>query len=118
MNKLAKQITVFVVLGIGIAYLFFVYVRQNERIASCTRLHSQCLVTDINYLMLGGIDIRYTYWIDGKTTNVRWKESDTKLKELIKQIKVGDTLPLLYCKEYPNLNTPVVNGKYLHPLGW
>ena len=113
-----KQIILFILLGSLITYLFFFYVRQNERLATCTRLYSQCTITNIKYLMLGGIDVTYVYWVGGKTVSVKWKVSDAEIKPLVNQIKVGDTLSLLYCKEYPNLNTPIINSRYLNPSGW
>ena len=118
MSTLTKQIILFIVLGVLIVYILFAYTRQGERKSSCTRLYSKCTITEIKFLLLGGIDIKYTHWVEGRPISVKWKVSNAKVKELVNQIKVGDTLPLLYCKEYPTLNTPVVNGQYLKPSGW
>lgn len=118
MSTLSKQITLFIVLGCLVTYILFAFTRQNERMSSCTRLYSKCTITKINHLLLGSIDIEYLYFIEGNPVKYKSRLKNVKAKQLLSQIKVGDTLPLLYCQEYPNLNTPIIQGEYLEPSGW
>jgi hypothetical protein len=96
MSQSIKNRLAIAFLGLLTIYILFIFIQSNLKKSYCTKLYSKCVVTNIKYLNLGSIDFQYNYWDGEKTVNVRWKISETDIKNLVSYIKAGDTLQLLY----------------------
>lgn len=107
-KKMAK-LTVIILL----IYIVITYIKQLNLKNNCEKIYDKCVITNIENTILGSTYITYEYKINEELNQHKFKTSTNR--EILKKIKVGDTLKLEYCKEdFKTTNEPILNGEYLN----